>query len=131
MIDDMNIPDAFIDLIAQVESGGKLNAIGDRNLAAKAYGILQIRQPCVDDVNRWNGTQHLAKDMLGDKELSYWVFRRYMAIYATEARLGHQPTFEDMARIWNGGPRGYLKTSTEGYAGKLKIAAEKAKFNIA
>lgn len=130
MTADMTIPDSFIDLIAQVESGGRLTVIGDKHLAAKAYGILQIRQPCLDDFNRWNGTNHSAKDMLGNKELSYTVFRGYMRIYATEARLGHQPTYEDMARIWNGGPRGYMKTSTVGYAEKLRKVALAADFKL-
>lgn len=131
MVADMTIPDSFIDLIAQVESGGKLDAIGDRKLVNKAYGILQIRQPAVDDFNRWNGTNHTAKEMLNNKELSYTIFRGYMRIYATEARLGRKPTYEDMARIWNGGPMGYLKQSTLPYATKLQKVAAAAEFKLA
>ena len=33
-----------------------------------------------------------------------------MQKYATKARLGHEPTVEDVARIHNGGPDGWKKT---------------------
>ena len=39
----------------------------------------------------------------------------YMDRYATEDRLGHTPTDEDIARIHNGGPDGYRRESTEQY----------------
>ena len=39
----------------------------------------------------------------------------YMKRYATEARLGHAPTDEDMARIHNGGPNGYKNPATVAY----------------
>ena len=40
--------------------------------------------------------------------------------YATQARLGHAPTDEDLARIHNGGPNGYKKSATLGYWEKVK-----------
>jgi hypothetical protein len=39
----------------------------------------------------------------------------YMRKYATEKRLGHKPTAEDIARIHNGGPKGFERNGTKGY----------------
>ena len=44
----------------------------------------------------------------------------YMKRYATEARLGHAPTDEDMARIHNGGPNGYKNAATLDYWRKVQ-----------
>ena len=38
-----------------------------------------------------------------------------MCRYATEARLGRPPTYEDMARIHNGGPNGFSSDRTRNY----------------
>jgi hypothetical protein len=40
--------------------------------------------------------------------------------YATKARLGHEPTDEDLARIHNGGPNGVKRRSTIGYWHKVQ-----------
>jgi hypothetical protein len=53
-------------------------------------------------------------------DYSLEIFRRYMLRYATEERLGRTPTAQDKARIWNGGPNGYLKGSTKKYWNKVK-----------
>jgi hypothetical protein len=106
----------LIKALALWESQGDNDqAIGDKKLANKAYGNLQIRQPCVDDVNRKFGTNYRAEDCLGNKELSAWICREYINMYATEKRLKHTPTDQDKARIWNGGPNGYKKPSTVSY----------------
>lgn len=110
----------LINALIQVESGGDLNAIGDKNLTHKAYGCLQIRQPYVDDVNRVFGTAYRAQDMLGNKAVSIDVFKKYMSIYATEKRLGFKPTFETIARCHNGGPNGWRIPATVGYWEKVK-----------
>ncbi len=111
---------ALISALTEVESGGDDQAIGDEHLTNKAYGCLQIRKPCVDDVNRAHGTNYRPEDCLNNRELSIWICERYIALYATEKRLGREPTDEDRARIWNGGPNGYKKKSTEGYWRKVK-----------
>jgi hypothetical protein len=110
----------LIQALIAVESGGNDHAIGDRHLNNKAYGPLQIRQPCVDDVNRIWRTNYRAEDMLGNRQLSISVCKAYIALYATEKRLGRQPTAEDMARIWNGGPNGWKKSSTLSYWEKVR-----------
>ena len=102
------------------ESGGDLYAMGDNG---KAYGVLQIQQACLTDVNRANATRHVLSSLLGNKTLSEWVFRRYMALYARPERFGRPVTPLDMAGIWNGGPAGWRKAVTLGYRGDFATKA--------
>ena len=112
--------------LIQVESEGNDMAIGDKGLKHKAYGCLQIRQPYVDDVNRYMGTKYKAQDCLGNRELSIWMFARYMEIYAIPKQLGRPVRDEDRARIHNGGPNGWknngtrLSKNTANYWNKVK-----------
>lgn len=111
---------SLVDALIQVESGGNDNAIGDHHLSQKAYGCLQIRQPCVDDVNELKGTNYKAQDCLGNRNISLFIFENYMSLYATEKNIGRKVTDEDKARIWNGGPSGWKRTSTLPYWEKVK-----------
>lgn len=112
--------DKLIAALIAVESGGDDNARGDLHLRQKAYGCLQIRQPVCDDINRRYGTRLRAEQMLGNRELSISVCKKYIAMYATEKNLGRRPELEDMARIWNGGPCGFKKKSTLAYREKVR-----------
>lgn len=107
--------DKLIAALIQHESSGDDSKVGDLKLKNKAYGCLQIRKPCIDDFNAANGTKHWPQDCLGKRELSIQICRWYINHYANEKRLGHVPTDQDKARIWNGGPDGYDKESTLGY----------------
>ena len=118
---------ALVNAIIQKESHGDDFAIGDTKLRNMAYGPMQIRQPCMDDVNRVCGTSYSAQDCLGNRELSIWVFHRYMEIYATEKRLGHEPTDSDRAAIWNGGPNGGQNPKAQTYsASVIRIMARQS-----
>ncbi len=111
----------LITALIAVESSGDDLAIGDKSLVNKAYGCLQIRQPCVDDVNRLHHTNYKAEDCLGNRSISIWIFEKYIELWATEKRLGRKPTDQDRARIWNGGgPSGFKKVSTIGYWKKVE-----------
>ena len=112
----------LIACLVEVESHGDLRAIGDAHLRNKAYGPLQVRKPACDDVNRRFGTAYAPEQCLGNLEVSTDIFRKYMKMYATERRLGHAPTDADCARIWNGGPDGWKKSSTEPYLEKVRKA---------
>ena len=112
-------PLKLVDAMIKVESGGDDWAVGDKHLIDKAYGCLQIRKPCVDDVNRVYKTTYTAQGMLGNRRASLDVFDKYLAIYATEKRLGRPVTDQDRARIWNGGPTGWKRSTTEGYWTKV------------
>ena len=116
------MPQSLIDALIEVESNGDAAAIGDMHLQNHAYGCLQIRLPVCIDVNNRFGTNIQPEDMLGNRALSVDTFHKYMSIYATAARLGRQPTDEDCARIWNGGPNGYKRDATLGYWDKVQQA---------
>ncbi len=110
----------LIDALIQVESHGDDAAIGDTKRKNKAYGCLQIRKPVVEDVNRVYGTKYRAEDCRNNRELSIKICKLYIKLYATKKRLGHEPTDEEKARIWNGGPNGHEKSSTDEYWAKVK-----------
>lgn len=116
----------LIEALIRVESAdknhpnGNDNAIGDKKLKNHAYGVLQIRQPAVDDVNQVLGTSYKAQDCLGNRALSILIFNTYMSIYATEKQLGRPVTDEDRARIWNGGPNGWKYKPTIVYWSQAK-----------
>ncbi len=105
----------LMEALILVESGGNDRAIGDRHLKEKAYGPLQIRQPVCDDYNRAHGTKYKAEVMLGNRPLSKKVCQWYLEHYTSVKVLGRKPTLENLARIWNGGPSGWKKRSTEKY----------------
>ncbi|MEN9524443.1 MAG: Cellulophaga phage phi38:1 [Candidatus Parcubacteria bacterium] len=112
--------DRLVAALIETESHGNDHCVGDKHMQNKAYGCLQIRKPCVDDVNRRLGTKHRAEDMLGNRSLSVLVCRTYLEMYATRKALGREPRLEDMARIWNGGPTGWKKQSTVEYWSKVQ-----------
>lgn len=103
------------------------NAVGDKNLHHKAYGLLQIRDPYLRDVNRIAGRDEVrrrwGKDKLTmqdmkDQEKAKWAFHVYLSHYGdkyTEAT-GKTPTAEVYARIHNGGPQGWKRDNTIEYA---------------
>lgn len=91
------IADVWIDplIIAQIESGGRADAIGDGGLA---IGMHQIHAGVVKDYNSWNKTSYKHEDMK-NSEVSHLVanwylnteiprlIRHYKAIDSIEARL--------------------------------------------
>ncbi len=113
------VPDSLINSLIKVESGGNDHALGDKHLANKAYGPLQIRAHCLRDVNRRAGTRFTLAQIQGNRPLSVWVCRTYLEMYATSKNIGRTPTLEDMARIWNGGPTGWKRKSTKGYGQRV------------
>jgi len=82
-----------------------------------AVGCLQIRQCMVDDVNR------ILKRQRSDKRYAYddrWI--RYKSIEMFEVYCKHYglTTAEEIARCWNGGPRGMQNDMTAGYWKKVQ-----------
>jgi hypothetical protein len=110
--------DRLIPALEKVESNGNPDAIGDNG---KAFGILQIWEVVIIDVNRAKGTAYTHADAF-DPAKAREICRAYLSIYATERRLGRKPTMEDAARIWNGGPNGYKKDATNKYWQKVAKA---------
>lgn len=99
-----------------VESQGNDQAVGaDR----KSYGPLQITDVCREDVNRIARTNYTREDCF-DRDKSIEMFHVYIAHYCTRARLGRDPRWEDVARIWNGGPDGWKESATLAYWEKVR-----------
>jgi len=101
--------------IIAVESGGNDWARG----RASELGALQIRAGVVRDVNHRFGLQYKHNDMT-NRAAAIHVFDCYMKMYATENRLRRPVTDADRARIWNGGPDGWRKAATIGYAERVR-----------
>jgi soluble lytic murein transglycosylase-like protein len=103
-----------------VESGGDPRAVGD---GGNAVGCLQIWPCVIEDVNRVYGTGFEPDDRLNPSS-SRNICRLYLSHYgrAYERRTGRPATPEVLARIWNGGPRGYAKQSTLNYWRKVGAA---------
>lgn len=125
---------SLVEAVRAHESGGHEWKVGDRELEHKAYTSLQIRQPALDDVNEFYrkeirkifGRNKLTIEYLkGNRAALDWVFEKYTNHYATRARLGREPTGEDRARIWNGGPNGWKKKSTRKYWQDVKKVLER------
>ncbi len=110
----------LIPALIQVESGGNNWQIGDKNRIWKAYGCLQIREAVCIDVNRRWHTHYRASDCYGNRSLSILICLRYFRLYDTARVVGHQPTLEDLARMWNGGPYGFKKRCTLSYWRKVE-----------
>ena len=104
------------------ESGGKTNVIGDNG---KAIGILQIHACVIEDVNTFYHTHYTWPESAQDPETAKIICVDYLKHYCTAARLGHEPTFEDESRVWNGGPNGYKKQSTIPYWDDVKKNIDK------
>jgi hypothetical protein len=102
-----------------VESGGNDRAIGDHG---RAVGALQIHAAVVRDVNRIHGTRYTHAGMVRRRD-AVAVATLYLGTYATQERLGRAVTDADRARIWNGGPNGWRKAATVGYAERVRRAA--------
>jgi hypothetical protein len=106
----------LLNAIAVVESQGDPNAIGDRGTAK---GMYQLSRVYIEDVERIVGG-----DIRYSPEISRACVIVYLNHYATKERLGFEPTFEDMARIHNGGPDGLFDGATEGYWFKVKAVLD-------
>jgi len=118
--------ETIIPILIQIESGGDPNALGDFDShdVPQAAGILQIHKICVRDVNRIYDTTYTSQDRFS-VEKSINICKLYLLHYGNENRLGHKPTPEDLARIWNGGPNGWKKKSTLPYWEKCKTEIER------
>lgn len=106
----MNTISNLISALIIVESSGNDQAIGDHG---KAIGCLQIHKEVVTDVNRITGS-HYRHEEMKDRAKARAVCEAYLKHY------GKGATPEQLARRWNGGPKGDTKTSTEAYWAKVK-----------
>ena len=108
--------------LKHVETQHNPAAMGDYvNGIPMSYGILQIQQGAIDDVNKEFGTSYTHEDAFSEA-CSEEIFDLYIQKWANhlEKRQNRTATAEDIVRIWNGGPNGYLRHSTIKYFEKYK-----------
>lgn len=93
---------------------------GDLDATYPSFGPLQISEAYFRDAIEFNPhLQHYTWMDCSSLEVSVEITLAYWDRYATEKRLGRQPTFEDRARIHVGGPNGYKRSSSLDYWGRI------------
>ena len=105
---------ALLAAVAMVESGDNPAAV---NRAEGAYGILQVRQCALDDVNEHYGLGLRMVDVRVSRDTSRLVFILYVRRWGAE-------TPEQAARIWNGGPKGMEKAAPLDYWSRVRALME-------
>jgi hypothetical protein len=107
---------AFLDALAQVESGGKDDAVGD---GGKAIGRMQIWEiywtDAVAHANIGGEYVHCKGKAYAER-----VVVAYLHRYGKKALADKD--YEKLARIHNGGPRGHTKRATLKYWRKVEKA---------
>ena len=103
----------LINALIHVESRGIDSAVGDTHLQSPSIGVLQIRPVMVREVNRilkkMGSTQRYKLKDRFDRQSSIEMFLFWKNYHHPE------DGFEEIARCWNGGPRGYKNKRTEKY----------------
>ena len=113
----------LIDALIYVESRGNDSAIGDRHLGKPSVGCLQIRPIMVREVNRILKRKK--------KELRYTMDDRFSREKSIEMFMvwkdyyHDSDNFEEIARTWNGGPKGMKNKKTLSYWSKVKFELNK------
>ena len=102
--------DRLLDAIAMVESHNQPTATGD---GGRAVGMYQIHRAYWMEGTRILGVDWAYYDAR-DPEKARQVVRAYLCHY------GQGRSLLDLARIHNGGPRGWEKAATLTYAYKIK-----------
>jgi len=132
---DRELDKALYVILLAENAQGDTNAVGDVELTHKAYGLYQIRQPYLDDVNKLVGKKDMRRVWGKDKltiedmrspEKSRWVVCRYLKHYGTlyERKTAKRATVEVYARIHNGGPNGWMRPATNEYGKRAMRSLE-------
>jgi hypothetical protein len=103
----------FLAIVA-VESGGNPWAVGDQG---RSVGPAQITAGVVSDCNRIAGTHYTLSDR-NNLQKSQEMFLIYTEHYGR--KFGVPVSDETRARIWNKGPNGPMKQTTQKYWQKIK-----------
>ena len=108
-----------------VESGGHARAY---NACDGATGMAQIRSVCLTDLNRIARLRGVAARFSAadrcDPRAARRMWNLYLDFYGRQywRQTGRTPTDEVYARIWNGGPEGWRKSSTLAYWRRVRNA---------
>ncbi len=102
--------DRLLDAIAVVESHDNPGAVGDHG---RAVGVYQIHRSYWAEGTELLGVTWKYQEAR-DPQKARQVVRAYLSYY------GRGRSLLDMARIHNGGPKGYEKAATLAYARKIE-----------
>jgi len=114
IIEPVNNMMDIINAIMEVESSNNDSAY---NAYEDAVGCLQIRKTMVNDVNR------ILKRQKSDLRFTYnsrWSRDSSIQMFEIYCKHYNLTTYEQIARCWNGGPRGINNIATVGYWEKVK-----------
>jgi hypothetical protein len=104
----------IVEVLKYVETANQPHLIGDNGAS---WGVLQIQKSCVDDVNRYFGTNYTHNDMFNvacAEEVAILYMQMGAELY--EKRTGRKATEEVLVRNHNGGIyRGYRINATRKY----------------
>ena len=108
----------FMAKIGQIESNNTDSVIGD---GGRAYGRYQIHDICVKGSGLKDLLGYTHADMFDSTKAEH-VFWATMGVhsYTFARRHGRYPSYEELARMWNGGPNGHNMKATLGYLKKFK-----------
>ena len=108
----------WLDAIAQVESGGRDDAVGD---GGKAIGRMQIwRVYWEDAIEHCRALQDATYEDVTERIYAERILVAYMLRYCPQAVADKD--YERMSRVHNGGPRGHRKEATLGYWSRVSRA---------
>lgn len=109
--------ESFYHAIHQVETGGRSGRIlGDYNPKTKTYaalGPMQVHKSCFQD----SGVKGKYEDC-ANLEFSKRVMEGYLKRYCPQAY--KDKDYEILARVWNGGPKGYKNNNTKAYWARVQ-----------
>ena len=100
-----------------------LTAVGDNGTSIGPYQISEAYyNDAVEQTPSLQDNGQTYQNVMGPGSCAYSerVIQAYMDRYATVARLGHTATDKDIARIHNGGPNGFRRSSTLKYWKKVQ-----------
>ena len=108
----------FQENIGKIETNNLDSIIGD---GGRAYGRYQIHQICVKGSGLMDLLGYTHADMFDSTKAEH-VFWATMGVHSHTfaQRNGRYPTYEELARMWNGGPSGYQNKSTLKYLEKFR-----------
>jgi len=111
---DMHHSGALLNSLIFVESRGNDSAYCANE---DAVGCLQIRKCMVDDINRILRRQ---KSYIRFSYNDRWLRQKSIEMFEIYCKYYGLTTAEEIARCWNGGPRGINNPATVGYWNKVK-----------
>jgi hypothetical protein len=117
--DTFYVSEAFFDAIRFVEStDGRY--CGDQD-GGRSHGPYQISKAYLQDANEYLGTNYTLRQVIDDESIAKAVMIGYWNRYLPK---NEEVTYEILARIHNGGPKGHKKESTTPYWEKVKARME-------